>query len=345
MVVGSPSGIARAGSPLGCTDRTERVTTAGYAFISADYQLLPPATGNDIVKDVQDLLEFMISRDFKIGSTFRVDPNAIAVAGSSAGGLCAYLAAIHCKNPAPKAVVSLYGMGADYLTPHYLTPKTKPFFRGREILDPSDFTPYLHPNHLPKPASASTPDRSLSPFTSLEHTADSALAYHPQTYTIPGYPANPRMLLTRLYLQLGVFIDYYTGVHEDGGISCILREALPSTSTSPTTLTEQEAADAEKDVVLRLLVPLALHPLFPQLSVTSAWPPTFFMHGTHDTAVPVEESRALARRLRRRGVTVELHELEGAEHSFDYEEGAEQAFVDLFTEVQAFLDRNIGKAS
>lgn len=45
---------------------------------------------------------------------FTVDPNALAVAGTSAGGLCAHWAAMH-VSPKPKAVVSMYAMGGDFL--------------------------------------------------------------------------------------------------------------------------------------------------------------------------------------------------------------------------------------
>jgi acetyl esterase/lipase len=94
----------------------DRVTALGYAFVSADYQLLPPATGDNIVKDIQDVFSFLVKIDIKDPHcTFKIDPDAMAVAGSSAGGLCAYLAAMHCVSPKPKGIVSMYGMGGDFL--------------------------------------------------------------------------------------------------------------------------------------------------------------------------------------------------------------------------------------
>lgn len=86
----------------------------GYAFISADYQLLPPATGHDIVQDIQDLFGFLSQTELSGHPyRFKINVNKIAVSGSSAGGLCAYLAATHCS-PKPKAVVSMYGMGGNF---------------------------------------------------------------------------------------------------------------------------------------------------------------------------------------------------------------------------------------
>ena len=101
---------------------------------------MPPATGHEVVQDIRDLFAFIVHADIssesnsemtggtvpnihanrptssavRLGRTFRIDPEAIAVAGSSAGGLCAYLAAMHCVFPRPKAILSMYGMGGDF---------------------------------------------------------------------------------------------------------------------------------------------------------------------------------------------------------------------------------------
>jgi acetyl esterase/lipase len=75
--------------------------------------------------DIKDLFVFLshdlnssLDTAFESGSSrcpkFHVDGNAMAVAGSSAGGLCAYLAAMHAK-PKPKAVVCMYAMGGHFL--------------------------------------------------------------------------------------------------------------------------------------------------------------------------------------------------------------------------------------
>ena len=43
------------------TSHEGRVIALGYAFVSADYQLLPPATAEDIVKDIQDVFSFLVT--------------------------------------------------------------------------------------------------------------------------------------------------------------------------------------------------------------------------------------------------------------------------------------------
>ncbi|KAI0632357.1 alpha/beta-hydrolase [Trametes polyzona] len=299
-----------------------RTVEAGMVFLSADYQLIPPATGSELLDDIKDLFRFIESRinqciqegwvaSSRTGRPFQIDPHRLAVSGSSAGGLCAYLSAIH-ASPKPRAVLSLYGMGGDMLTPHYLTPKTEPFFRGREILEPSDFAVYLYPACLVLPP-----------------TSDSPLAYHPPTYHIPGYPANPRMLLARLYLQMGTFLDYYTGSHEPS-LSDALRKLYDSRARN-----DQAFAKS-----LAEAIPVAQRHLFPQIAASGDMPPVLCIHGSADTAVLVRESENLVSILKNAGARAELVVVEDKEHSFDYEATAEGEFggpEGLFDRAMTFL--------
>ncbi|KAH9922866.1 alpha/beta-hydrolase [Epithele typhae] len=293
----------------------QRVVSSGMAFISADYRLIPPSTGHDILSDVKDLFKFLQDgvnpriRELTLDQpSFEIASDAIAVAGSSAGGLCAYLAAIH-ASPQPKAVLSLYGMGGNLLTGQYLDKKLKPFFRGRELLDIADFAEFVHP------ASAHLPP-----------LADSPLAYHPPTYHIPGYPANPRMLAGRLYLQTGTFLDYYTGQHEPS-----LSVALVST---------RQDVDPPKEEV----IPVQHRILFPQFCVSADLPPMFIIHGSTDTAVFLDESQRLHGLLENAGVRSTLRVVKDKEHSFDYDPTAEDEFGGpggLFDEAVNFLKSSL----
>ena len=181
-------------------------------------------------------------------------------------------------------------------TPHYLTPKTEPFFRGRELLDPDSFADFLHPR------AQRLPPISVSP-----------LAYHPNDSPTPGYPANPRMQLARLYLQMGNFLDYYTGQHE------------PSLSAALRDTPNEDAVPAQH---LRL---------FPQFNVSVSWPPTLICHGEDDTAVPAAESVYLHDLLHEAGVPVDLRVIPGREHSFDYAPGAEDELGGVFDDIVRWL--------
>ncbi|KAH9997436.1 Alpha/Beta hydrolase protein [Russula compacta] len=265
----------------------KRTTAAGLVFISADYRLMPPSTGHEVLDDVVDLFAFVTRTQFP--GTAQIDGTCLAVAGSSAGGMCAFLAAIH-VDPKPRAVLSIYGLGGDIFSPHFLSPKTEPFFLGLEILDRDDFPDFLHP------ASA-----SLAP------TAQSQPAFFGDDCVTPGMPSNPRMQLARLWFQYGIYLDYWTGLHEPS-ISHTLRELLP-----------KEAHH---------LPATACHPRVAPRAV---------IHGSKDTAVPTQSSRAMHARLLDAKVETTLRILEGADHSFDLKHGAEKTYGGIFDEAVEFL--------
>ena len=51
----------------------------------------------------------------------RIDADAVAVAGSSAGGLCTYLCAMH-LSPEPRALLSIYGQAGECLVKFFRYP-------------------------------------------------------------------------------------------------------------------------------------------------------------------------------------------------------------------------------
>ncbi|KAL0069115.1 hypothetical protein AAF712_003801 [Marasmius tenuissimus] len=98
----------------------KRLDAVGHALVSPDYRLIPSGgvTAHEELEDIQDLFTFLRGPEFQralpTGLDFKLRPDRIAVAGTSAGGTCSYLAATHVQ-PKPKAVLSMYGMGGDYL--------------------------------------------------------------------------------------------------------------------------------------------------------------------------------------------------------------------------------------
>lgn len=193
-------------------------------------------------------------------------------------------------------------------------PKTTPFFRGRELLDPQQFSHFLYPQSF-----------------TVQLISDSPLTYYPPTHHNPGYPSNPRMLLTRLYLQLGAFLDYYTGEHAPS-LSAILRDqASDNASTSTKTLS--------------LTIPERCRPLFPQLGVTPSWPPTYLVHGSSDTAVLIDESRHLQSLLLTSQVDAILRVVDAAEHSFDHIPEDGTSFEELYDDVVEFLKKHLNPST
>ncbi|KAF8815570.1 alpha/beta-hydrolase [Phlegmacium glaucopus] len=282
----------------------KRANSLGYAFISADYQLLLPSTGHDILNDIQDVFKFVTENNIAHRkTTFEIDPEKIIIAGGSAGGALAHLAAGHISSPKPKGVLALYPMGGDFLTAHWLQPKTKPFFMGRPLLDPAIFKKFLYPfpEGLPAPTSDALP-------------------------TITGLPTEPRMAFS-LTVQLGNWLDYYTGEFNPS-LSGILRDALDANVPR---------------LSLRDLVPERHRPLFPTFMDHSSWPPTLMLHGTADTAVSIESSRRLKLLLMKAGVSVELIEIEGEEHLFDIQPNNEVEFAQVYDKVEVFLKKCMQK--
>ena len=93
---------------------------------------------HDILEDIKDLFRFLengVDSYLQQHCTtlgypqVHVDPGRIGVAGTSAGGLCAYLAARHAK-PAPVVVLALYAMGGNFLV------STPPYRSSRKICLP-----------------------------------------------------------------------------------------------------------------------------------------------------------------------------------------------------------------
>lgn len=100
----------------------DRLNNAGIAFISADYRLLGSTTGHDVLQDVKDAFEFVAHSLNAHLKEFKVDPTLIAAAGSSAGGLCSFLAATE-VSPKPVAILAICPGGGDYLVSRLQTLK------------------------------------------------------------------------------------------------------------------------------------------------------------------------------------------------------------------------------
>lgn len=155
------------------------------------------------------------------------------------------------------------------------------------------------------------------------------------------------MLLGRLYLQLGVWLDYYTGEHEPS-LSSKLRDALKLAEQENPSLDIDSSGPSDDGTLehLRRLIPEQHLALFPQFGVTPDWPPTYLAHGALDSAVPIHDSDNMRTLLERAGVSVEFDIIEGKEHSFDYEPNAEVMYGSgQFDSMGDFIERCLGRAS
>lgn len=60
--------------------------------------------------------------------------------------------------------------------------------------------------------------------------------------------------------------------------------------------------------------------LFPQLTIDRSYPPTYFLHGKDDQAVPFTESVQFEEVLRKAGVQTQITVVDGMDHFLDQEE-------------------------
>ncbi|GJN91694.1 hypothetical protein Rhopal_004717-T1 [Rhodotorula paludigena] len=172
----------------------------GIAIISLDYTLLGPQTAHDAIQDAKDGLRFIhddLNHKLEQHSSIRIDPDRIAVSGSSAGGTLAYYSGIYSPFPL-KAVIGLYAGAGDLLTDWYLQEKKEPFVPGVPLL--TDDKPFISILHAPRDA---TP-----PTVRTDHDGDHG----------------PRSKLLFYLLQTGSLVDTLSGTR---GASEVLRR-LPS---------------------------------------------------------------------------------------------------------------------
>ncbi|KAL8290577.1 hypothetical protein RQP46_002835 [Phenoliferia psychrophenolica] len=262
---------------------------AGIAVIMVTYTFLSPQSGLDILRDIQACFKHIggsLNSELAKTTSVKIDSRRLAVSGSSAGGWMSYMSGLH-MNPKPKAIVSIYGMAANMLTPFYLDVKTKPFmWLTPVLLADADFLPILK-----------TPATERLTSTPLE---------------------SPRLDYYTWLLQKGLFIDVLT---DQPGLTAHLR-GLP------------ESARAAA-------IPAHARPMFPHINVKSNFPPTFFLHGTDDEAVPIDESRVMLKACEDAGVkSCRMLEIEGGNHDFDYEK--ESKDVEGLAEVVPWLLKQLG---
>ncbi|TFK70737.1 alpha/beta-hydrolase [Pluteus cervinus] len=291
-----------------------RMNSTGIAFISADYRLMPQATVHDILKDVKDVFAFVRDRtgnrpDANHFSVWDIDPAAIGVAGSSGGGILAYLAGTQ-VSPRPTVVVSLYGQGASSFNSHWLEPKKGDTVLGIPRLDKTLYLDYL-----------SQPSWDLPPPSIYDPTS---------VNSTPKDVVNPRALLPQLYIQEGVFTDFITGQHNPS-ISAKLHSALANV----------KEGDEIPNKAVRKIIPWCHRRLFPQLQISASWPPTVIIHGTADILVPYSDSQKLIAQLSQQlpPEKVELVGIEGQGHIFDLVSDAEEKFGVEFYRVAGFIEQ------
>ena len=96
-----------------------------WMFVSADYRLLHPSSGFDIISDVKALFAFLSNPKNlapSLPTNVSLDIEKLVVSGESGGGYPALAAALY-ATPRPKGLLQQYTMSGNLLTSFYLSPK------------------------------------------------------------------------------------------------------------------------------------------------------------------------------------------------------------------------------
>ncbi|KAF8306824.1 alpha/beta-hydrolase [Clavulina sp. PMI_390] len=273
--------------------------TQNWAFISADYRLLVPATGQDILADVRALFAYIHAKFSTI------DHENIVVFGSSAGAYPARLAGLWIE-PRPKAIALIYGRSGDFLSPSYLkAPTSWPEAITSNPSVNAAITELLRPS----PGSKLRPEWDIVEKDQAQCT--------PLSATTPGGVRESRILWAAMMAE-GVVLDYVTGIP---GLGARIREALAKENLDETATSEAR----EVLLVQQGIVPSQAREVIPQLQLTTPefkskppFPPTYLLHGLEDSHVLPLESQRMYDQLQEQNVSVEVAWVPGEGHCFDW---------------------------
>lgn len=144
------------------------------AVISSDYRFCPQATVADVLTDVLDGIAFVRNGLVSHLPANAIDPNRLAVSGSSAGGYLALLAGLYAE-PKPKALVPIYPI-ADPFGSFFTNPQPAPF--NLPLLSPEQLAASLDPS-APQQANCGPmgQDTRMNMYTYMLHHANLAQLY------------------------------------------------------------------------------------------------------------------------------------------------------------------------
>ncbi|KAJ4306048.1 hypothetical protein N0V88_000843 [Collariella sp. IMI 366227] len=267
----------------------------GYHFVSHNYRLAPQARVDDQLADCLEAVAWCRDNLPSIFGIGKIDVDRYVLIGESAGGNLVTLMGLHLSNPAPKAIVNVYGL-VDFVSlsafgsPEQRTSKEpQPPWKGK--FSPEELNALLRDRD---PANILTDAMPWNEFESFSEAQISELWATDFRYT------------ERVLKQAELHMYYALQRNADGlrigimhGEKFASEEELMAfvRSMSALRVIQQRVTEGKKGLDL--------------------YPPTAFLHGTADEAVPVEQSYAMAGVLRDCEVPiVECYE-EGEPHVFD----------------------------
>ncbi|KAM0753589.1 alpha/beta-hydrolase [Meredithblackwellia eburnea MCA 4105] len=251
--------------------------TSGFHIVSVSYRLLPYARLDDMVEDVEDSTQWARDNLERIVGTGNVDLDRFAIGGASAGGTLAVLLGQR-TSPAPLAVFDIYG-AVDLLSPGFYNISSRLA---------SDVVPYLP---------GADEGELLAELTSTD--LSQAITFCPINTQLPletlreGWQSDTVVYGERIERQIN------------------MRHAMRKYKMLINVLLRWDQFDNDEAYMAHV------RSLNPVDGISSSSPPTYILHGDADVLVSIDQSRELARRLRKVGVDVGESFVSGVGHVFD----------------------------
>lgn len=240
---------------------------------------MPQASFEEIIEDCQDSLAWCIKELPAILGQDRIDIERYVVGGDSAGGTLSTLAG-HLFEPKPKVVIDVFG-----------------------LIDSLDLPIQRFP---PEPWSLTYDDReTLMDKAKMDRNPANAEVICPWYWEFPGEmdPADlnsfwgmPEFETTEKHL-FRMDLNNYIQTKDERFAILYRKDRFGS---------EEEYFEYQKSVSP-----------FHLLDKSGSYPPTFVLHGTADTPVPVEQSYKFVEKLKGMGVEADARYKEGGEHCFE----------------------------
>ncbi|KAK0638607.1 Alpha/Beta hydrolase protein [Cercophora newfieldiana] len=258
-----------------------------YHLISHNYRLAPQVSLDDQLADCLHVVAWLRENLPSILGVGRVDVDRYVLAGDSAGGLLVSLMGLHLHTPAPRAIIDIYG-GADFPAMLALDRKDEAPAEWKGEFPAEKLEAFLEDRDQGKVLTDALSWMEMEQFTEEELSAHwkSEVKYD-----------------ERIRMQAEAHI--WRSLHPMGS------EMLVRAVLHPEKFETKEKMDE------KMMEMSPLHALRKVAETGGRYPPTAFLHGTGDEAVPWELSREMARVLKGMGVPVVERYPEGEPHVFD----------------------------
>ena len=254
----------------------------GYHLVSHNYRLAPQAAFDHQVADSIEAVEWCRKNLPSILGEGKVDVDRYVLVGESAGGTLVTLMGLHLTSPPPRAIIDVYGL--------------------------VDIGFYVNmPDRTPEPWKGEFTDGELEHFLGdrdLNNVLTDACCWNEQELF-------PQEELGKRW-GTDVKYDKRFRLQEEAHQWRSIRW-LPGDVEKGFFHSERFTDKAELDKFITSVAALKVL----QKDQQRSYPPTAFLHGSADEAVPIQQSYDLAATLRERGVPVIERYEEGEPHVFD----------------------------